>query len=98
MAIPSEYIQIISAGIYAIALFYTIVTFRRSKRLDQITLLNNIFDHLRDLDREVAKISSGSQYNDVRSQWYSRTFNSVNWLSFMVNEKVITDKKMIEHT
>jgi hypothetical protein len=60
-------------------------------------MINNIFDHLRDLDRELAKISSGSQYNDVGSQWYSRTFNSVNWLSFMVNEKVITDKKMIEH-
>lgn len=23
--------------------------------------------------------------------------NSVNWLSFMVNEKVISDRKMIEH-
>src|SRR6187200_1676434 len=97
MVVPSEYIQIISAGIYAIALFYTIVTFRRTKRLDQITLSNNIFGELRDLDRELAKIPSGSQYNDTRSQWYSRIFNSVNWLSFMVNENVISDKKMIEH-
>jgi hypothetical protein len=32
----AEYIQIIAAGIYATALFYTIVTFRRTKRLDQI--------------------------------------------------------------
>ena len=52
--IPSEYVQIITAGIYAIALFYTIVTFRRTKRLDQITLSNNIFNDLRDLDRELA--------------------------------------------
>ena len=49
------------------------------------------------MDRELAKIPSGSQYNDTRSQWYSRIFNSVNWLSFMVNENVISDKKMIEH-
>lgn len=97
MAIPSEYLQIISAGIYAIALFYTIVTFRRTKRLDQITLLNNIFSELRDLDRELAKIPSGSQHNDDRSQWNSRIFNTVNWLSFMVNENVISDKNMIEH-
>jgi hypothetical protein len=97
MVVPSGYIQIISAGIYAIALFYTIVTFRRTKRLDQITLSNNIFGELRDLDRELAKIHSGSQYNDTRSQWYSRIFNNVNWLSFMVNENVISDKKMIEH-
>ena len=34
----AEYIQIIAAGIYATALFYTIVTFRRSKKIDQITL------------------------------------------------------------
>ena len=95
--IPSEYIQIISAGIYAMALFFTIVTFRRTKRLDQITLSNNIFSKLRNLDRELAKIPSGSQYDDARSQWYSRIFNSVNWLSFMINEKMISDKKMIEH-
>jgi hypothetical protein len=97
MVIPTEYIQIISAGIYAIALFYTVVTFRRTKRLDQITLSNNIFSHLRDLDIELAKIPAGSQYNDVRGQWYSRIFNSVNWLSFMINEKVLSDKKMVEH-
>lgn len=47
MVVPSEYIQIISAGINAIALFDTIVTFRRTKRLDQITLSNNIFGELR---------------------------------------------------
>jgi hypothetical protein len=33
MGIPTEYIQIISAGIYAMALFFTIVTFWRTKRL-----------------------------------------------------------------
>jgi hypothetical protein len=97
MVIPSEYVQIISAGIYAIALFYTIVTFRRTKRLDQITLSDNIFKELRDLDRELAKIPAGSQYDDARSQWYSRIFNSVDWLSFMLNEKVISDTKLIEH-
>jgi L-asparaginase II len=60
-------------------------------------LSNNIFSDLRDLDHELAKIPSGSQYDEARSQWYSRLFNSVNWLSFMVNEKVISDKKMVEH-
>jgi hypothetical protein len=62
MVIPSEYIQIISAGIYAMALFFTIVTFRRKKILDQITLSNNIFSELRNLDLERAKIPSESQY------------------------------------
>ena len=49
------------------------------------------------MDREIASISVGSQYDNARSQWYSRIFNSVNWLFLLVNEKVISDKKMMAH-
>ena len=85
MAIASELIQIIVAAIYAITLFYTIVTFQRSKRLDQITSLGDVMNELRDVDREMAKIPSGSQFDDVRNSWYFRIFNSLEWLSFMIN-------------
>jgi hypothetical protein len=57
---PSEYIKIIAAGIYAVALFYTVVTFRRTKRSDQITQINIIMTDLRNLDLEIEKISSRS--------------------------------------
>jgi hypothetical protein len=97
MVAPSEYLQIISAGIYAAALFFTIVTFQRTKRLDQIALSDNIFKELQNLDLKLAKIPSGSQHNGTRSQWYTRIFNSVDWLSLMINEKVIADKKIIHH-
>ena len=97
MAIASELIQIIIAAIYAITLFYTIVTFQRSKRLDQITSLGDVMNELRDADRELAKIPSGSQFDDVRNPWYFRRFNSLEWLSFMINERMITDKKLIEY-
>ena len=97
MEFPSDYIQIIVAAIYAIALFYTIVTFQRSKRLDQITSLGDVMKELRDVDRELAKIPSGSQYDEVRSSWFSRMFNSLEWLSFMINEKIMTDKKLVEY-
>ena len=97
MAIASELIQIIVAAIYAITLFYTIVTFQRSKRLDQITSLGDVMNELRDVDRELAKIPSGSQFDDVRNPWYFRRFNSLEWLSFMINERMITDKKLIEY-
>ena len=56
----AEYIQIVAAGIYATALFYTIVTFRRSKRIDQITLGEHIFSDLRELDRELIKMPTES--------------------------------------
>ncbi len=93
MTIASEFIQIIVAAIYAITLFYTIVTFQRSKKLDQITSLGDVMNELRDADRELAKIPSGSQFDDVRNSWYIRIFNSLDWLSFTINERIITDKK-----
>jgi hypothetical protein len=97
MALDSELIQIIVAAIYAITLFYTIVTFQRSKRVDQITSLGDVMNELRDVDRELEKIPSGSQFGDVRNSWYIRMFNSLEWLSFMINERMITDKKLIEY-
>jgi hypothetical protein len=97
MVLSSEYIQIISAGIYAAALFFTIITFRRTKRLDQISLSDTVFKELRNLDLELAKIPPGSQYDDARNQWHERIFNTLNWLSFMINEKMISDKNMIDY-
>src|SRR5215210_6103163 len=97
MITTAEYIQIIAAGIYAIALFYTIVTFRRTKKLDQITLSDRIFSELRELDRELAKIPSESQYDNARNQVYSRIFNTLDYLSFLVNRKIIDDKRLLDY-
>ena len=72
-------------------------TKNRSKRIDQVTLSNPIFSELRELDRELAKIPPESQYDDARSQTYSRIFNTLNYLSFLVNVKLIDDRRLIEH-
>jgi hypothetical protein len=88
MVTIAKYIQIIAAGIYAIALFYTIITFRRSKRLDQITLSDRIFSELRELDRELAKIPPESQYDNARNQVYLRIFSTLDYFSFLVNQKM----------
>ena len=97
MITTAEYIQIIAAGIYATALFYTIVTFRRSKKLDQLAISDRIFSELRELDRELAKIPSESQYDNARSQVYSRIFNTLDYLSFLINRKVIDDRLLLEY-
>ena len=93
----AEYIQIIAAGIYATALFYTIVTFRRSKKIDQITLAEGIFSGLRELDRELTKIPPESQYDSARSIVYYRIFGNLDYLSFNINRKIIDDKRLIEY-
>jgi hypothetical protein len=76
----SDYIQIIAAGIYAAALFYTVITFRRSKKLDQITQTNVIMYSWRDLEVELDKVPPGSEYDISRKQWVYRIFNDIEWL------------------
>lgn len=93
----SDYIQLIVAIIYAVALYYTVITFKRSKELDQIRVTETIFNDIRQLDRELSKLRSSSQDDQVRKELYSRILNTVDWLSFLINTKVITDKRMIAY-
>jgi len=93
----SDYIQIIVAIIYAVALYYTVRTFKRSKELDQITITETIFNDLRQLDRELSKLPSSSQDHQGRKELYSRILNTADWLSFLINTKVITDRRMIAY-
>jgi hypothetical protein len=93
----SDYIQIIVAIIYAVALFYTVITFKRSKELDQIRITETIFNDLRQLDRELSKLPSSAQDDQGRRELYSRILNTVDWLSFLINTKVITDRRMIAY-
>jgi hypothetical protein len=93
---PSDYIQIIAAGIYAAALFYTVITFKRSKKLDQITQTNIIMASWRDVEVELAKVPPGSEYDISRQQWVYRMFNDIEWLCFLINEKFISDRKILK--
>ena len=92
-----DYLQIVTAAIYAAALFYTILTFRRSKRLDQLTITNEIFLELRNLDRELAKMPPEVQYDEARSQTYSRIFTTLDYLSFLINQKVVDDRRLMDY-
>jgi hypothetical protein len=80
-----------------VALYYTVITFKRSKELDQITITETIFNDLRQLDRELSKFPSSSQDDQGRNELYSRILNTVDWLSFLINTKVITDRRMIAY-
>ena len=90
----SDYIQIIVGGIYAAALFYTVITFRRSKKLDQFTQTNIITSSWRDAEVELEKIPPGSEHDISRKQWVYRIFNDIEWLCFLINEKFISDRKI----
>jgi hypothetical protein len=91
----SDYILIITSGIYAGALFYTAITFRRSKKLDQITQTNLITSAWREMEIELDKVPPGSEYDISRKKWAYRMFNDIEWLCFLINEKFISDKKIL---
>ena len=94
--ISSDYIQIIVAIIYAVALYYTVRTFKRSKELDQIRVTETIFNNFRQLDRELTALPASSHNNQgSKGDLYSRILNTVDWLSFLINTEVITDRRMI---
>jgi hypothetical protein len=97
MLTSSDFIMIIVSVIYAIALFYTVITFKRTKELDQIRITETIFNDLRELDRELSKIPSGHEHDPAKKEVYFRIINTVDWLSFLVNKKVISDIRMIEY-
>jgi len=97
MLTSSDFIMIIVSVIYAIALFYTVITFKRTKELDQIRITETIFNDLRELDRELSKIPSGHEHDPAKKEGYFRMINTVDWLSFLVNKKVISDIRMIEY-
>jgi hypothetical protein len=92
----SDYFQILAAGIYGAALFYTVITFRRSKKLDQITQTNIIMSSWRDAEIELAKVQPGSEHDSSRKQWVYRMLNDIEWLCFLINEKFISDKKILK--
>ena len=73
------------------------MTYRRSKRIDQITIGDRIFHGLRELDRELTTIPQECQYDNARSIVYYRIFGTLDYLSFNVNRKIIDDKRLIEY-
>jgi hypothetical protein len=50
----------------------------------------------RDVEVELAKVPPGSEYNISRQQWVYRIFNDIEWLCFLINEKFISDRKILK--
>ena len=49
----------------------------------------------RDLEVELDKVPPGSEYDVTRKQWVYRMLNDIEWLCFLINEKFISDKKIL---
>lgn len=58
-------------------------------------MATDVMKELRNLDRELAKIHSESQNDDAKGEVYTRILNTVDWLSFLINEKTVSDKRLV---
>lgn len=73
----------------------TYLTFRRIGTTEQVKLVEKIKDSLYELDKELPTIKDDDE--DALSLWDSRLFNTLEWYSFLVNKKKITDKNLKEY-
>ncbi len=86
----------ISAGVATgLGFFFTYLTFQRIRKTDQIKLAEKINESLLNLDKELSGIEEGNE--EALSLWDARRLNILEWYSFLVNEKQITDRKIQEH-
>ncbi|MDQ3839591.1 MAG: hypothetical protein M3297_10020 [Thermoproteota archaeon] len=58
-------------------------------------MLTDEMKELRVLDRDLAKMRPGFQDNNTKDEVYYRILNTVDWLSFLVNTKMVSDEGLI---
>lgn len=96
--------DVIAGGATAGALIFTAQTFLKSRKTNQLRLIEGIFKDIRGLQAELMVIKNQpiiddqelpGERNTRQSDWDSRFFNTLEWYSFLVNENYVKDKKMI---
>jgi hypothetical protein len=99
-----EHPEIIAGIAAGIGLYFTAKTFRHQQKQASFVMAENIDNDLRDLQKELAKISPkgpaaivGINSKADMEDWDSRFFNLLEWLSFLINERQIKGKKIIAH-
>jgi hypothetical protein len=60
-------------------------------------LAGDLFRDIRELEKELTTIQNKKKDLDKLDDWYSRYFNTLEWFSFLINEKKISDKKIIDY-
>jgi hypothetical protein len=88
-------IQIASSIVVAITIFFTVKSYRKMRRTDQIKLAHDFFKDYRELQKESDTLSQQGKVKDERMDWAERYLNTIEWFSFHVNTEEITDPRLI---
>jgi hypothetical protein len=89
-------VQII-VGIFAgIALVVNAQSFWKSRKTEQIRLSESILKDIRDSEDQIDKLIKDNASKEDKQEWGRRFFNTVEWLSFLINNKHITEQTLID--
>lgn len=97
--------EIIAGVAAAVGLVFAARILVHQQKMDQIKLIESVFKDARELQREYATELRkpqmpdpyGIDFESFKSDWDSRFFNTVEWLSFLINEREVRLKKLIRY-
>jgi hypothetical protein len=96
--------QIIAGFAAAGALILTYFTFRSFNKSEETKLAESVFKDIRMLEDQKSKIQKDSvlaheraEIQESKKDWASLFFNTLEWLSFLINNKKIKDKKIVSY-
>jgi len=100
--------EIIAGTAAGIGLYFTARALSHQQSTDQIKLAEGVFRDLRalekeqsDINTEITRMSTTDFHfidgNRLRADWRSRFFNTLEWLSFLINERKVEDRKVVNY-
>lgn len=90
-----DIVQIIAGIATGIALLFIWSTFRHERDKQQTQLAGELFRDIRQFEQELMNIEPDSDKEKL-DQWYSRFFNTLEWSSFLINKRKISDKETVK--
>jgi hypothetical protein len=70
-------VQIASSIVVAITIFFTVKSYRKMRRTDQIKLAHDFFKDYRELQKESDTLSQQGKVKDERMDWAERYLNTI---------------------
>lgn len=92
--LTSFVISILSVVFSLVGLLLTIVTIRRNNQARQLEMSRAAFTDILALEKELYDKYADSN-EDQKKKWDSLLFNSIEFFAFLVNNKYVSDEKMI---
>lgn len=83
----APYVDIVASGPVTAALIATIYTYKESKKTEQFKISEQ-------LAKIFAEKENPEEFETSIKIWYDKLFNTLEWFSFLVNEKQISERKI----